>query len=55
MASQIWAVNSEGGFMYSDNLSKELRLAVQPSIKFRQFCDIKDGAHQGLGKGDTFH
>jgi N4-gp56 family major capsid protein len=41
--------------MYSDNLSKELRMAVQPLVKFRQFADIKDAAHQGKSKGDTFH
>ena len=41
--------------MYSDNLSKKLRMAVQPMIKFRQFADVKDAAHQGLSKGDTFH
>jgi hypothetical protein len=28
---------------------------VQPSVKFRQFADIKDAAVQGKGKGDTFH
>lgn len=32
---QIWATNSVGGYMYSDNLSKKLRMAVQPLIKFR--------------------
>jgi len=41
--------------MYSDNLSKELRMAVQPMTRFRQFADIKDAAHQGMNKGDTFH
>ncbi len=35
MASQVWAVNSLGGYMYSDNLSDELRMAVQPMTKFR--------------------
>jgi len=30
-------------------------MEVQPVIKFRQFCDIKDAAHQGLNRGDTFH
>ncbi len=30
-------------------------MAVQPTVKFRQFCDIKDAAHQGKKKGDTFH
>ena len=24
-------------------------------VKFRQFADVKDAAHQGLSKGDTFH
>jgi N4-gp56 family major capsid protein len=41
--------------MYSDNLSRELRTALQPGVMFRQLCDAKDAAHQGLGKGDTFH
>jgi N4-gp56 family major capsid protein len=30
-------------------------MAVQPIVKFRQFCDVKDAAHQGLHRGDTFH
>jgi N4-gp56 family major capsid protein len=41
--------------MYSLNLSKKLRMAVQPMVKFRQFCDVKDATQQGLHKGDTFH
>lgn len=41
--------------MYSDNLSEEFRLAVQPQTKFRQFCDVKDAAFQGKKNGDTFH
>lgn len=55
MAGQIWVTNSLGGYMYSDNLSKVLRSAVQPLCKFRQFADVKDAAVQGKGKGDTFH
>jgi N4-gp56 family major capsid protein len=55
MAGQLWVTDSLGGYLYSDNLSAELRQAVQPMCRFRQFCDVKDGAHQGLGKGDTFH
>lgn len=35
MAGQLWAVNSLGGYMYADNLSNELRMAVQPMVKFR--------------------
>jgi hypothetical protein len=55
MAGQVWVTDSLGGYLYSDNLSAELRTAVQPLCRFRQFCDVKDAAHQGLGKGDTFH
>ena len=55
MAGQVWSVNTSGGYMYALNLSRELRMAVQPIVKFRQFCDIKDAAHQGLNRGDTFH
>lgn len=55
MAGQIWLTNSLGGYMWSPNLSKVLRMAVQPLTKFRQFADIKDAAVQGKGKGDTFH
>ena len=55
MAGQIWVTNSLGGYMYSLNLSKVLRNAVQPTVKFRQFCDARDASMGGLGKGDTFH
>lgn len=55
MAGQLWMTNSLGGYMYSDRLSKVLRTAVQPLVKFRQFADVKDAAAQGKGKGDTFH
>jgi len=40
--------------MFAPNLSKKLRMAVQPLTKFRQFCDIKEGA-VGLNKGQLFH
>lgn len=52
MPGQIWVTNSLGGYMYSGELSKTLRYAVQPLTKFRQFADIKDAAIQGKGKGD---
>ena len=35
MPGQVWAVNTLGGYMYALNLSKKLRMAVQPLIKFR--------------------
>lgn len=52
MAGQLWAVNSLGGFFYSLNLSDELREALQPMQRFRQFCDVKNAA--GKNKGETF-
>jgi N4-gp56 family major capsid protein len=54
MSSQLWAVNTLGGYFYSLNLSNELRQALQPMAKFRQFCDVKDASQQGKGKGETF-
>lgn len=54
MPGQIWSVASEGGFLYSDELSDYLRMQVQPLTKFRQFCDAEDGTAKGLGKGETF-
>lgn len=52
MAGQLWVTDSLGGYMASARLSKKLRHAVQPKLKFRQFADIKDAAVQGKGKGD---
>ena len=54
MAGQLFSVNSLGGFFYSQNLSDELREALQPMSRFRQFCDVKDASQQGKGKGQTF-
>lgn len=54
MAGQLWSVNSTGGYFYSLNLSDELRTAVQPMTKFRQFADVKDASQQGKSKGETF-
>ncbi len=52
MAGQLWSVNSLGGYFYSLNLSDQLRQAVQPMTKFRQFADVKDASQQGRKKGD---
>jgi N4-gp56 family major capsid protein len=54
MAGQVWAVNTLGGYFFSLNLSDELREALQPLTKFRQFADVKDGTMQGKKKGDIF-
>jgi len=55
MSGQLWGTNSLGGYAYSDKLSKELRTAVQPGLRFRQFCDIKDPEAQDRHKGANFH
>lgn len=52
MAGQLWGVNSLGGFFFSLNLSDELRTALQPKSRFRQFCDMKDAV--GKEKGNTY-
>ena len=54
MAGQLWAVNSLGGFLYSEKLSNRLRTALQPMTRFRQFCDVRDETSQGKQKGDTY-
>src|SRR5574337_1562926 len=55
MSTQLWSVNSLGGYMFSPPLSKVLRFAVQSLVKFRQFADMKDAATQGKQKGDIMH
>ena len=54
MAGQLWSVNSLGGFFYSLNLSDELRTALQPDARFRQFCDAKDAGGKGVGQTFTW-
>lgn len=55
MAGQLWVTNSLGGFMYSDELSKNLRTALTPLCKFRQFCDAKDASKKAKHKGELYH
>lgn len=54
MAGQLWSVNSLGGFYYSLNLSKDLRMGVQATSKFRQFCDVRDAFGKVTRSGQTF-
>jgi hypothetical protein len=54
MAGQLWSVDTRGGFMWSANLSKYLRTAVQPGQRFRGLCDVVDGTDKELHTGDTF-
>lgn len=51
---QIWSKPSEGGYLYSDELSDILRGQVQALTKMRQFCDAQDGTEKGLNRGETF-
>ena len=50
---QLWAVDAVGGYMYADELSDVLRMAVLPTARFRQFCDAKDFTNKGLHRGET--
>lgn len=53
MTGQVWATASLGGYMWSPNLSRKLRTALQPMVRFRQFADAKEAF--GLGIGDKFN
>jgi N4-gp56 family major capsid protein len=48
---QYWAADAQGGFFTNNRLSQQLRHALVPLMKFRQFVDIKEG--WGKGVGDT--
>ena len=54
MAGQLFTVAAEGGYAYSDKLSKVLRMQVQPLTKFRQLCDMEDGSEKALHSGANF-
>lgn len=54
MAGQLFVTNSLGGFYASFNLSKELRMGVQATVKFRQFASIKDAWGKVTRAGQTF-
>jgi len=41
MSGQVWNTSALGGYMWSPNLSRKLRTALQPMVRFRQFCDAK--------------
>lgn len=56
MATAVnWTTPAEGGYMYSDELSDVLRVALQPLAKFRQFCEPDEGAiEKGLHRGQSY-
>lgn len=49
MGQQLFSVNSLGGFLNNDELSRMVRHASQTQQRFRQFVDIEPAA--GTGKG----
>lgn len=53
MAGQVWGTNMLGGYMYSDELSDVLRMAMQPLMKFRQHCFVENA--KGKNAGEDFH
>ena len=50
---QYRATDDSGGYFTNPRLSAQLRHALQPICKFRQFVDIKEG--YGKGVGDTVY
>jgi N4-gp56 family major capsid protein len=48
--AQVWNTSSLGGYMWSPNLSRKLRTALQPLVRFRQFCDAKEAFGTGVGE-----
>ena len=50
MSQQLWAFNSLGGFFSNNTLSKKIRHAAQPLMRFRQFVDAEPAA--GRSRGD---
>lgn len=50
MAGQLWS--AANGFLATPTLSDELRHAVQPLVRFRQFCDVEEAI--GKNAGETF-
>lgn len=55
MPGQLWGINARGGFMFSEELSDYLRMAVQPRAVFRQFCQVpEDAVDKGLHRGGAY-
>lgn len=53
MPGNRWLVNAEGGFLANTQLSREIRTAAQPLMKFRQFLRTEPGL--GKHRGDTIN
>ena len=51
MAGQVWMTSADGGYLANAKLSRTLRTASQPMMKFRQFTRLEKAI--GKNKGDT--
>lgn len=50
-----WTTSADGGYMYADELSDVLRVAMQPLTRFRGLCEPDpDAIGKGLHRGDKF-
>ena len=52
MAGQLWATSTQGGYLYSPLLTKEVLAAAQPEMKLRQFTSVREA--WGKNSGETF-
>jgi hypothetical protein len=52
MAGQLWATSTQGGYLYSPLLTKEVTTAAQPDMKIKQFTAIRE--KWGKNAGETF-
>ena len=52
MAGQLWATSTQGGYLYSPLLTKEVLKAAQPEMKLRQFVSVREA--WGKNAGETF-
>jgi N4-gp56 family major capsid protein len=50
---QLWVTDSLGGYLGNAKLSKQLRFAAQPLMKFRQFVQVREAL--GKNKNDTVY
>jgi len=53
MPGNRWLINAEGGFLANTQLSRQIRHAAQPLMKFRQFLRTEPGL--GKHRGDTIN
>ena len=51
MAGQLWGASATGGYLANPKLSRTLRHAAQPMMKWRQF--VRAEAGYGKGKGES--